>query len=642
MNNYLERALDLASKGFTPIPLNGKKPVTEGWQNLRNLKAEQLYEWNNAGLWRNIGMVCGAASNNVVVIDFDGLAGYELFKTKFPEYVNTLTVATGSGAGMHCYFKVGLLPDSKGYMDIPLEGGELVNIEIKSDGKQVVIPPSIHPDTGKAYEKHLNVAIMQLDDLTAIMNWAASLKPQERKEWAPPTMSRAGEEFNPKLTAAVESYFMAQSHNQHREWINCQCPNGSQHKHGDAEWSFGYNTQKFFGWCYGCGNDKPILLKDLLPLIGIDPVSYGGWFETQTSPTTQKTNANYSENNSSNPVQNIQPVLRVVTRRSRLTHYLDQLVDMDALADHPPVPFPLRALHEFGGMTRVIKPGKLIGLVGVSGGGKTSLIETMVDGWLCYNVPCLVWSPEWEGDEFVDRAVQRYGGPTTEEVYLHQIYKQEVKDGIVSGGAGVPITRQLVAQAEDALEILKGWSEEVGYIDEPLLTIGQLQAQIEATLKALTFKPRVLAIDYAQLLHAVETNREVTMYNLLMRIKAICRVYGLVGLVASQVTKAGTKDAQGGDLLDGLAARYVNDDAFNLFITINPDREMTVKDGRKIATGRFLPSAVLNITKSSMGRKGKMRLAVDWERLMFSDERHMNQNFTGEFEDDEDGDNDDD
>lgn len=643
MNNiYAERALKMLDSKLTPIPLVGKKPIIEGWQNLRDVKASQIFDWEREGKFKNVGLLCGAASDNTVVIDFDGLGGYELFKVQFPALVNTLTVATGSGAGMHCYFKVALLPDSKAFLDILIEGGELVNIEIKSDGKQVVVPPSLHPDTGLPYVKHISAPMLQVEDLSAVINWAASLKPQERKEWTPPTMSGDGD-FNPKLTAAVESYFLSLSHRQHREWINCACPNAAAHDNGDHDWSFGYNTQKFFGFCYRC---QKMLLKDLLPLINIDPASYGGWYENGYQSPASNSSASTPDIRQAvpqNPGQNIvQPTggLTVITRSSRFNHYLDQLVDMDLVDEHPAVPFPLRALHEFGGLARVVRPGKLIGLVGVSGGGKTSLLETMVDGWLCYNVPCLVWSPEWDADEFMERAAQRYGGPTVDEVELHKIYKAELKAGITNGGAGVAITREKVAQAQDALDILKGWTEEVGYIEAPFLTIGILQAELEATLKRIAFKPRVLAIDYAQLLFALDSDRSLTMYNLLMRIKAICRAYGLIGLVASQVTKAGAREAQSGDLLDGLAARYVNDDAFNLFITINPDREMTVKDGRKQPTGRFLPSAVLNITKTSMGRKGKMRLAVDWERLMFSDERHVNQNFDVDLGDEEESDDD--
>lgn len=625
MNVFAERALSLIQKRYTVIPLDGKKPVVNGWQNLRNVTAEKVMDWERAGLWKNIGMVTGAASDNIVVIDFDGLAGYEMFIARFTDLAETLTVATGSGNGMHCYYRVELLPDSRGYMDIPADGGELVNIEIKSDGKQVVIPPSIHPDTGKPYTVAKSLPIKTVADLQLVILWAQSLKPAPA--WIPPKRSGSGgDNLNPKLTAAVESYFMSLNPAQHREWLNCSCPNRAVHKNGDSTPSFGYNTEKHFGYCYTCEGGKEYLLKEILPLIGIDPAAYGGLYErSENAPRLDVRLAApglppqvVASQNGHAPAPAVMPV---VTRSSRLSNYLDRLIDMEYRPDNPPIPFPLRVLHEFGGMAKVVKPGKLIGIVGTSGGGKTSLLETMVDGWLCYNVPCLVWSPEWEADEFIERAVQRYGGPSMEDVYLHEIRKEEIAQGIFENGAGQALNREQIARAQGAVEILRGWDSEVGYLDMPYLTVGYLQASIEETLKSLSFRPRALIIDYVQLLHALEPDSNLTMYNMLMRIKAVCRAHGLVGVLATQVTKDGAKGAAQGGTLDGLSARYVNDDAFNLFVTVNPDRN---------EDGSFLPSSVLRITKTSIGRKGRVRVATDWSRLTFSDSKHANQNFGDE------------
>lgn len=620
MNIFVEKALALAEKGYTVIPLNGKIPMIEKWQEFRRVTPDLIMAWEQAGRWKNIGMVCGVASNNTVVIDFDGMTGYDMFKAAFPELVDTMTVATGSGKGMHVYFKVDLLPDSRAVMNILTSDAELINIEFKSDGKQVVIPPSIHPDTGKAYEVVNRLPIMHVPDLAKVWAWAQSLKPAETKDWQPPNMNRTGDEFNPKLTYAVESYFNSKEHKTHGEWINCPCPNSSQHKHGDRAWSFGYNTQKFFGYCYGCG-DKTYLLKELLPLIGIDPASYGGFFEkTETLLNIQQAHNPIAHQSATGETTQSDMGIPVVKRSERLTNYVNRLTDFDTPRTVIPVPFPLRALHKFNGMARVIKPGKVIGIVGVSGGGKTSLLETMVDGWLALHVPCLVWSPEWDADEFIERGVQRNGGPRTDELYMHEIFISEQQRGI-KDGVGVELTPNQLETAFKAVGTLRAFKEEVGYLNCPFMNAGYLQASIDATLKTIDFKPRVLIIDYVQLLYAMETESNLTMYNLLMRLKAICAAYGLVGVLATQVTKESTRGQQNGAVLDSLAARYVNDDAFNLFITINPDRN---------EDNTFQPSAVLNVAKNSVGMKGKVRVAVNWERLAFNDAQHPNQVFEGD------------
>lgn len=618
INVFVEKALELAAKGYTVMPLQGKRPLETGWQKLRNITPEKIYEWEQKGWWSNIGMVTGAASRNTVVIDFDGIAGYAQFQRAFPELVNTLTVKTGSGQGVHVYFTVDLLPDSIGVMDIPLEGGELVNIEFKSDGKQVVIPPSIHPDTLQEYTKIVDKPIMHLSNLAGVQAWARSLKPQE---WEPPKVkTQSTDRLNPKLLSAVEAHFRAQPHKQHGIWINCSCPNQLAHKNGDKSFSFGYNPDGF-GNCYVCGEMN---LKTLLPLINMDAASFGGFYErTEYTERTGKYDGNYDVRQAGPqipPAQNSATPIPVVTRSSRLTSYIDRMLDFDTPVAHTPVPFPLKVLHQFGGMAKVVKPGKLIGIVGVSGGGKTSLLETCVDGLLANHVPALVWSPEWTADEFVERAVQRNGGVSSSELYMHEIFKDEYQRGI-QNGVGVELTQEQITAATAAIRTLRGYTDEVGYLEMPMLSVGYLQASIEATLKAIDFKPRVLIIDYVQLFHAMETNADLTMYNLLLRIKAICQQYGLVGMVASQVTKASSKDQSNGKILDAYDARYVNDDAFNLFVTINPDHGVL---------GERLYSAVLNVAKNSMGRRGKVRVAVNWERLMFSDTPHPSQIFEGE------------
>lgn len=306
----------------------------------------------------------------------------------------------------------------------------------------------------------------------------------------------------------------------------------------------------------------------------------------------------------------------VITRAERLSNYITRLNDYDSPRAAVPVPFPLTVLHKFGGMAQVIKPGKMLGIVGVSGGGKTSLIETLLDLWLPYDVPCLAWSPEWTPDEFVERAVQRYGGPRTDELYRHEIFIDEQQRGIKKG-FGRELNAGQMQEASKAVAKLRGFQTQIGYLDMPLLTVSHLQNSIEATLRKLDFKPRILALDYIQLLAALEPGN-VQMYDLLMRVKSVATAYGMIPVIASQVTKTSAKGQSNGRMLDAMDARYVNDDAFNLFITINPDRD---------PMGDFKPSAVLNIAKNSMGEKGKVRIPANWERLSFGDTLHFNQSF---------------
>lgn len=610
-NSYAEHARKLRER-YTPIPLNGKVPVVKDWQKLRAVTPEQIAAWEKAGLFQNIGMVTGEASDNTVVIDFDGLCGYEQFCETFPELAKTHTVKTGSGNGMHVYFKVDLLPESTGWLNIP-NGSGTYNIEIKADGKQVVIPPSIHPDTKAPYEVVIPLNRKHVTDLTDVLAWARSLAGEE---WQPPRYTSrvmGGDPLNPRLLSAVRSHFESQPHKTHGAWINASCPNTAAHKHGDKKLSFGYNTDTGWSHCYVC---RTMALKDILPMIGIDASDYGGYYEKSEGSTAPNGVHRFAQ---ARPAPNAKPAaLPVVTRSSMLSTVYDRLTNTDTLVTTPPVPFPMRVLWRFDGMARMIKPGKLVGIVGVSGGGKTSLLETMVDSWLGMNVPCLVWSPEWDAEEFVERAIARYGNITLDKLYSQYLWLSEQQSG-KAGGVGTELTPDEMQRLAKAIGKLRTWQTEVGYLDCPDLTSSRLEHTLGETLAGLAFKPRVLIIDYVQILHALENDADLPMYNLLMRLKALCKVHNLVGVIASQVTKDSARNAQGGKSLDGMSARYVNDDAFNLLVTINPDRAPE--------SGEYLPTSVLNVAKNSAGQRGRVRVGTNWERLYFDDKPHANQKF---------------
>lgn len=622
--SILDAAIAIAEKGATPIPLKGKVPVLDGWQKLRNVTSDQIREWDTKGILQNVGIVCGEASKNLVVIDFDGLDAYKAFAEKFPELADTFTVLTGSGKGKHCYFKVDLLPPSEKAMDTPLG-----NIEIKANGTQVVAPPSVHPDTNLPYSVARQVAIKHVTDLSDLLAWIREMKPGG---WQPyPAVLLVGKQdaINHLVIGALQRYFDAQSGMKyHGDWINCACPNKSAHNHGDSTPSFGYNCKSGIGHCYRCG---VILTKDLCALAGIDYKAMGGLFEAKpprtspgpesTPPSREPNTANGRIEGKTTPDHTSPNGTRFIDRSDVLRTYIDRVFDIDKPPDSAPILFPLRVMHKFGGMAKVIKPGKLVAVVGTSGSGKTSMLETMVDGWLRIGIRVMVWSPEWDADEFADRAVQRYGGPSATDIYLHEMYKRELADGKITGFLGKALTEEQEDAAMKAIRTMREWSGDVTYIQNPLLTSEQLHHELGERLAGMSgdVRPKALVIDYAQLMHSLQKlGQAMSMYEMLMRIKASCVHHKLVGVIATQTTKADARSANGGGLLDNQSARYVNDDPFNLFITLNP--EFTEFDIP-------MDTAVLNLVKNSQGMKGKVRVPSDLSHLAFVDKEHPNQNF---------------
>lgn len=622
MTLLLDAAIAIAKRGATPIPLRGKVPVLEGWQNLRDVDEPTIRQWHESGILQNVGIVCGEASKNLVVIDFDGLDGYKAFTEKFPDLADTFTVLTGSGKGKHTYFKVDLLPPSEKAMGTPIG-----NIEIKSNGTQVVAPPSVHPDTNLPYSVSKQSPIKHVTDLAELLAWIRELKPGG---WTPPRVdTSSADNFNPQVIQALQRYFEGlPGAKYHHDWVNCPCPNTTNHKHGDTSPSFGFNTTSGIGHCYRCGVIKTM---DMCAAAGVDYKALGGLFEKRPEPA-KAAPANVDAATGEIKAQPAPPTTpngtQFITRSEVLRTYVDRVFDVDKPPKAAPILFPLRVLHKFGGMAKIVKPGKLIAIVGTSGSGKTSLLETTVDSWLRIGVNVFVWSPEWDADEFADRSVQRYGGPKAEDIYMHELYKSELAEGKTSGFMGKKLTDEQTDAAMKAIRIMRGWSGDVTYIENKLLTSELLHIELGQKLAALPAdkRPKALVLDYAQLMHSLQkAGQGMSMYEMLMRIKATCTFYHLVGVIATQTTKDDARGANSGKLLDNQSARWVNDDPFNLFVTLNP--EFT-------EFGIPMDTAVLNLVKNSMGVKGKVRIPSDLAHLAFVDKEHANQNFREETLDD--------
>jgi hypothetical protein len=136
----LDVAKEYLDKGYSIIPLSGKRPAIDSWVEYQSKKPskEQITKWFSEP--KNIGIICGAISG-IVVIDIDPRNGGSVSEY-LRKYPTDHFVHTGSG-GAHLYYKH---PGGKVPNIHPAPG-----IDIKGDGGYVVAPPSLHPDTNQPY-----------------------------------------------------------------------------------------------------------------------------------------------------------------------------------------------------------------------------------------------------------------------------------------------------------------------------------------------------------------------------------------------------------------------------------------------------------------------------------------------------------
>lgn len=136
-------ALRLARDGWRVLPLYGKKPFLSDWVNRATSDPKQIREW-----WAEQDYNVGAViPDNHVVIDIDPHNGgslealERLAGVKMPP---TLSILSGRGGGsVHLHY---LRPFPRVTAKRMPDG-----IDVLGAGRQVVMPPSVHPDTGQPY-----------------------------------------------------------------------------------------------------------------------------------------------------------------------------------------------------------------------------------------------------------------------------------------------------------------------------------------------------------------------------------------------------------------------------------------------------------------------------------------------------------
>lgn len=141
----MSAALSLAAGGWAVLPLDGKTPTTghtpHGHKDATT-KRRRIQRWWNDNNW-NIGC---PVPDSVLIFDIDPRNGGSLAELEHLAGVQlprTLEVISGRrDGGRHLYFRRPFLR--------PYRGNIPQGIDLKTSG-YMVMPPSLHPDTGKRY-----------------------------------------------------------------------------------------------------------------------------------------------------------------------------------------------------------------------------------------------------------------------------------------------------------------------------------------------------------------------------------------------------------------------------------------------------------------------------------------------------------
>lgn len=203
----IDDALSLGSSGWQILPLNGKVPLTRHGVKDATADLNQIRAWWAHNAHHNVG---ARVPGHLIVLDFDPRNGgtvehlTEVLGHELPE---TLTVHSGrEDGGQHRYYRH--------------PGGSVSarrlpsGVDIKTSAGYCVMPPSIHPATGRPYRWELHPVSALPKTLTKL------LKPM--RPVIPATQHRASlEQRAQHLVRYVESATEG-SRNNRLFWAACR------------------------------------------------------------------------------------------------------------------------------------------------------------------------------------------------------------------------------------------------------------------------------------------------------------------------------------------------------------------------------------------------------------------------------------
>ena len=139
MTALFDHAKRYLALGFNVIPLKpDKTPNLPEWKQYQTTKVTEaeIDQWFNHST-NNIGVICGAISGNLAVIDFDDERAFRYcFRQGHDLFQTTLCVRTSKGIHVYLRLKEPTKSVNRKWPTLPLD--------IKSEGGYVVAPPSVH------------------------------------------------------------------------------------------------------------------------------------------------------------------------------------------------------------------------------------------------------------------------------------------------------------------------------------------------------------------------------------------------------------------------------------------------------------------------------------------------------------------
>ena len=154
--NQLIKGLDSIPLEWALTPVNGnKQPYRKNWQNENPLSHEQIIGKIKSGQAKGYGLRTGKVSGGIVALDVDGYAAHNKINELSGGVPLPETVAFTSNKPGRCQYLFyvpqkywNVIATKKISTGVKGDDGKEQKLELRWNGCQSVLPPSVHPETG--------------------------------------------------------------------------------------------------------------------------------------------------------------------------------------------------------------------------------------------------------------------------------------------------------------------------------------------------------------------------------------------------------------------------------------------------------------------------------------------------------------
>lgn len=312
----------------------------------------------------------------------------------------------------------------------------------------------------------------------------------------------------------------------------------------------------------------------------------------------------------------------VFSRKAAFDDVLFQMQN-DDLPMVRPILQPIECIREFGGQAYALDRGSVFNVVGMSGGAKSILVESLIVPPLLQNGHVLTSTREWKAYKLAVRELQRQdktGEFNVDKFRAHIIDKEEKARGIRFGGNGKPLDPSIVKEMTRLAKVVQSTTGDVFVMEHPYGTDGNIYYARKFVEK---YQDQAMAwvIDYIQLEHALDVFRNKTdindvMFYIKQQLEPTRDFLSLLIISVSQITKEAGKDAKTGNyVIKSQDGKGVRDDWQSLSLTITPQ---PIFDENGVQSG-WQDYVVLNVDKNSEGQKGVKLADIDWKHMKIID-----------------------